>query len=413
MAKRNKFYKKISPLIQDQMPDFVQAEYSTFVDFVKAYYEWMDQEGYVSERIGSLLEFRDVDETPDSFLQYLENEYMDSFPVSMEANKRLVLKNIRDFYRTRGTPDSFKFLFRILYAIDISIEEPKRKLLKLSGGVWIEETSIRVSNHFGAEWDNMVGNQITQGSASAYVDKVRRLWVGGSEIVELVLYEIVGTFQENEVIYGTYTESSISKTIWGTPFVGVTSLSIISAGSGYEVGDVVNITGACTGVGAKAYVSKVGNSGEIEVITQTSPGINYLTLPVNTVTTNAGTGASIIGALGLLFDHPGFSPNSDSSLSSESVIQDSDYWQEFSYVINHIATDSGDSPKTINTYKSVVKSTIHPAGTKMFGRTTIQNTILDENDGITNQIQRYNVFDTTSSSSSSGEATTLLETITS
>ena len=46
-------------------------------------------------------------------------------------------------------------------------------------------------------------------------------------------------------------------------------------------------------------------------------------------------------------------------LSWNNKLQDNDYWQEFSYVIK--------ANKLVDDYRKVVKSTVHPAGTKMFG----------------------------------------------
>ena len=34
--------KKISPLIEGQVPDFIQAEHNLFVQFVKSYYKFLE-----------------------------------------------------------------------------------------------------------------------------------------------------------------------------------------------------------------------------------------------------------------------------------------------------------------------------------------------------------------------------------
>ena len=36
---KSKFTKKVSPLIEGQVPDFVQADHPVFVDFVKDYFQ--------------------------------------------------------------------------------------------------------------------------------------------------------------------------------------------------------------------------------------------------------------------------------------------------------------------------------------------------------------------------------------
>ena len=39
---KSKFIKKVSPLIEGQVPDFVQADHPVFVDFVKDYFSFLE-----------------------------------------------------------------------------------------------------------------------------------------------------------------------------------------------------------------------------------------------------------------------------------------------------------------------------------------------------------------------------------
>ena len=39
---KSKFTKKVSPLIEGQVPDFVQADHPVFVDFVKDYFKFLE-----------------------------------------------------------------------------------------------------------------------------------------------------------------------------------------------------------------------------------------------------------------------------------------------------------------------------------------------------------------------------------
>ena len=42
MAESSKFTKKVSPLIEGQVPDFVQADHPVFVDFVRDYFKFLE-----------------------------------------------------------------------------------------------------------------------------------------------------------------------------------------------------------------------------------------------------------------------------------------------------------------------------------------------------------------------------------
>ena len=41
MAESSKFTKKVSPLIEGQVPDFVQADHPVFEDFVRDYFKFL------------------------------------------------------------------------------------------------------------------------------------------------------------------------------------------------------------------------------------------------------------------------------------------------------------------------------------------------------------------------------------
>ena len=62
---KSKFTKKISPLIEGQVPDFVQADHPVFVDFVKDYFQFLEVVNFLSlvrlimlfKKLGQLLLF--------------------------------------------------------------------------------------------------------------------------------------------------------------------------------------------------------------------------------------------------------------------------------------------------------------------------------------------------------------------
>ena len=74
------FDKRISTLINQQVPDFVAADHGTFVSFVKAYYEWMEQEGKLQEVVSDFDKYIDIDDTVDSFVEYFHRNFMSNIP---------------------------------------------------------------------------------------------------------------------------------------------------------------------------------------------------------------------------------------------------------------------------------------------------------------------------------------------
>jgi len=76
--------KKISNFIENQFPRFYQEEGENFILFTKAYYEWMETTGNPIAEARKLLDYRDIDNTLDAFLQHFQTN--------------LMLSLIKDFY---------------------------------------------------------------------------------------------------------------------------------------------------------------------------------------------------------------------------------------------------------------------------------------------------------------------------
>jgi len=117
-----------SPFIEQQFPSFVRADYRKLVLFVKAYYEWLDQRGNSGYVLGKLDTVSDVDQNVDEFYSHFTNTYLASFPTLLatdslgnKPNKKTLLKKIRDFYGNKGTENSYKFLFKVLYDSDLEL----------------------------------------------------------------------------------------------------------------------------------------------------------------------------------------------------------------------------------------------------------------------------------------------------
>ena len=95
-------FKKISSLVESQFPEFMREDGPRFVAFLKAYYEYMEQETSNSgpgpiHASRSLTEYNDIDRTLDQFLDQFQKEFMVQIPTSIQTDKRLLSKYIQDF----------------------------------------------------------------------------------------------------------------------------------------------------------------------------------------------------------------------------------------------------------------------------------------------------------------------------
>ncbi len=138
--------KKLSLLVASQLPQFIrdEEEYAKFVSFVEAYYEWMEQEGNVADYTKNLLSYRDIDTTLDRFLNYFINDFLPYFPEDALINKKNAIKIAKTIYDTKGTPASYRFLFRILYNSDFDVFNTGDAILRASSGTWYRSKSLKL-----------------------------------------------------------------------------------------------------------------------------------------------------------------------------------------------------------------------------------------------------------------------------
>jgi hypothetical protein len=264
---------KISDLVAQQVPDFVRDEGPALVTFMEAYYEFMEQSGEQTERSHNILNYQDIDNTLDQFVQYFKGEVMDELPVEALADKRALVKRIKDLYRARGTPAAYRLFFRMMYGEEIDFYFPGVDILRSSDGRWLEEVSIRVAAPSTGSVSDLAG-EIIAGGTSGATAKVERI---ASTIEQgLRVYEVFVTNRQGNLIDGELIQNSgntINATIY-TASGPLSAVTVTSGGAGHEIGDVVDLTGTLTGTGANGTVITTAEDSSIK-LTLTSGGAGY------------------------------------------------------------------------------------------------------------------------------------------
>jgi hypothetical protein len=87
-----------------------------------------------SHSINNVLEQRDIDTIRSSYLEMIQKEIAASIPRSMQSDKKLLYKNIAQFYRERGSVESIKVFFRLLLNDEVEIKYPGEQMLIPSSG---------------------------------------------------------------------------------------------------------------------------------------------------------------------------------------------------------------------------------------------------------------------------------------
>ena len=163
----------ISTVLSSQFPDFVSEDHPKFIAFMKAYYEWMESQRNVLHDSHRLKSYQDIDESIDVFTDQFFKEFLVNIPRDVVVNKATLLKNIRQFYRAKGTEKSYKLFFRMLYNSNTEFYYPRVDILKTSDGKWIQNNSIRLFLIKGTP-NELISKRIKGriSNSSAFVEKI-------------------------------------------------------------------------------------------------------------------------------------------------------------------------------------------------------------------------------------------------
>ena len=262
-----------SSLVKNQFPDFYKEDSPGFLLFVKAYYEYMEQSGKSIHELNKLKSYKDIDDTLDEYIEYFRRTIIPSLPISVVSDKRLLAKTIRDFYQSKGTLDSYKFLFRILYDEDVEVSYPADQMLKVSDGDWqIDRYIVITSNE---EAYKFIGKTIqgTESLAEAFVEDVVRRFLGGRDMMQLILSKNKGGFKNQEPI----KIKSAKPGVGFEPVIeaGINTISVEGQGSEYAPGDSVDLISASTGREGKGVVTDVITQAGIINYTLVDGGSGY------------------------------------------------------------------------------------------------------------------------------------------
>ena len=348
---------KTSVLVENLLPDFLDTEGPRFQSFVKAYYEWMEQTGQMTDQSKNVLNNQDIDLAAAEFLKYFKREILSQFPEDILADKRLVYKKIKDLYRAKGSEESYKLLFRILYNEELDFYYPGQDILRASDGRWVKETSIRLTKPLIGNPDNLAGTITGRTSgATARVERVQLEFSDGIEFYEVFVNDVTGTFLDAELVDNT------ANTITGTIVSKSGALQrviVTDGGSGHQKNDIVTITSS-SGTGGRGRISITAN-GVITTIAVTNAGSGFVRSDPLILfnTTRSAVNATAAPLLTAPIEYTGRYTDVKGFISWSNKLQDNRYYQEYSYVLR--------SSQVLDTYKEIVKNVVHPAGMRLFG----------------------------------------------
>lgn len=332
----------ISPIILDRVPDFIKEDYPKMVSFLQEYFEWLEEP---DNCLRVLLDFktdRDVSSNSESYINETLKQLGFTIPKNLTIDKSHLIYFLRSFYLAQGSLDSFKFLFKLFFNVDVEIRYPRTKLAICSNSILGSFTKIytTASNSDQPKFNAIVNNKETYFSTSirglqtnviTNIEDIVPFEMNGEKYLQIsiippdekyLIDEAVEfkygdiTFSEQIVPVGqveifnpginysvgdmvtAYTDTS-HQVLKGRYLVSriqrgsIDAVGIASAGIGYEVGDMIFTEYVPTGAGFSAEVSSVSITGEILNVRILNAGWRYNRLPNLTITTKSGSGGSI------------------------------------------------------------------------------------------------------------------------
>lgn len=238
----------ISNIVEYQFPQFYRSEGKVFIDFVKAYYEWMEETGNVTQLSRSFFENTDIDNTLEDFLYFYQKKYLYGIPFDVIINKRFLLKHVLDVYRTKGSIQCYRLLFKLIYDEEIDVYLPGEDVLRLSDGTWKQPRYLEVADT--GDLQDLVGATIigVSSKTKAVVESYVKEPINGNIIALLYISNIRprgSDFDVGEKIIDerNLTSNNLAQIITTAPTVlgSMDSINIINGGRDFVVGDVLKI----------------------------------------------------------------------------------------------------------------------------------------------------------------------------
>lgn len=362
--------KKVAHKAGQFIPKAVRASAIDLERLLQAYYEWAEASGGFAIESKKLLDNFSYRTADDAFLMQFKNTMLRMFPdISNELLKHL-LKFSRVFYQQRGTPESYKFLFRALWGDEsLELTYPSNYILKSSDGVWKIKDMIKldvssVQQSFPIESTLLVG---ANSKARAYVSELIEFDEDALTVL-VTLDNISADFEigEDIKVYSDVNAERYITTLRAVPVIG--SYEIVNPGAGYIPNREIEVLdNAISGNGLKVKISGVeAFTGQIRKLDIISTGHGYSEVPQLNMTDlylygveySKRTPAVIKLKFTANYKAPGEYIKKKSLLSDLWKLRDGKYYQEYSYVIN----TNVDKSKVMGP----VKDLVHPAGMAVF-----------------------------------------------
>ena len=128
----------------------------------------------VLRKASHLRENKNNEKAQGQFLEYLKGELNKGMPVKTSADRRKLIAQLKDFFKSKSTEEAYTFLFRALFNETIEIRYPGDDLLRVSDGNFLKQSTIRINERgafqLGGEANVVSGNALVIGSNTDFTE---------------------------------------------------------------------------------------------------------------------------------------------------------------------------------------------------------------------------------------------------
>jgi len=191
------------------------------------------------------------------------------FPTNSLENERFIIERIRQFYQSRGSKESFQFLFRILFNKDSDIFYPSTQILRASDGKWIQEKSVFV--------EISEGNLFNLSGKNIYIETNKKkiyVYCPRVDAYSQTIYEVfIDRAYVQDISIGDKVSSEDGLN-YGNILPCPNRYTVVKKGSGFEIGKLYHLKTE-KGDGSLIKITKIGTGGSIEKVQLISLGLDY------------------------------------------------------------------------------------------------------------------------------------------
>lgn len=149
------FKNKIYYLVSGHIPSYIVSEYPQFVNFLEAYYKFLEIEGDYSDETNitysnpnnlllNLDSWIDIENTLDIFIKQIRKQQSFDIPETALLDSKRIIKYIHHYYEGKGSENSAELFFRFMFNEKVSVSYPGDYVLRASDGKWKRKTFLKL-----------------------------------------------------------------------------------------------------------------------------------------------------------------------------------------------------------------------------------------------------------------------------